>query len=80
MAVKEWAIKDIEGFIKLAEKYDLRKASLNGLEIEFFERKRISQEGDDLQIPVTSDERMPTEDELLLYSTDAFDEIRSERE
>lgn len=67
--------------VKFARKHGLKGLKLDGIEFEFFSPTQSSKpmpftiNGE----PIPDDEKMPTDDEMLHWSTPAFDLIRAQR-
>lgn len=64
------------------KKLGVKTATVEGVTVEFFPKftrkaKPVSQDYSALGEP---SERMPSDDEMLMYSTNEFDRIRSERD
>jgi hypothetical protein len=69
--------------VRFARKNGLKSLKMNGIELEFFSPNRPpinptikGAHG----LPLGTDERLPTDDEMLMYSTESFDHMRLQRE
>jgi len=63
------------------KKLGVKTATVEGVTVEFFPRftRKAKVQPADYSALSEPDERMPTDDEMLFYSTDEFDKIRVER-
>lgn len=72
--------KDLLETLSALKKLGVRTATVGEVTVEFFPRhtRKAKMRPDDYKV-LDDSERMPTEDEMLFYSTDEFDRLRSER-
>lgn len=74
--------KDIAKLVRFARKNGLKRLKCGDIEFEFtqgpMQEARIPRNAPGE--PITTDERPPSEDEFLLWSTPHFDQLRAERE
>lgn len=63
------------------KKLGVKTATVEGVTVEFFPKftRKVKPKPSDYSNIDEPDERMPTDDEMLFYSTDEFDKIRTER-
>jgi len=63
------------------KKLGVKVATVEGITVEFFPKftRKAKPKSQDYSALTEPDERMPTDDEMLFYSTDEFDKIRTER-
>lgn len=72
-------IKNLRALIQLAKEEGLKTLSFNGIKFELSAQpKSVTSQAGQLEA-LTSDIREPTEDEMLLWSTDYYDELRTQR-
>lgn len=69
----------LEFLIELAKRENIKRLRFNNIEFEFDVPKQPIVDDMDLT-PKTLADQMPGDDEMLLYSTPHFDELRAERE
>ena len=75
--------KDLLDLLKKAKKLGIKKLTItdNGEKtFEFFDRPFDKYKPTKADILGELPDRMPTDDEMLMYSTDEFDRMREERE
>jgi len=63
------------------KKLGVKTATVDGVTVEFFPKftRKSKPQSMDYSTLAEPAERMPTDDEMLFYSTDEFDKIRTER-
>jgi len=63
------------------KKLGVKTATVEGVTVEFFPKftRKAKPKAVDYSAVSESDERMPTDDEMLMWSTDEFDKLRAER-
>lgn len=63
------------------KKIGVKSATVEGVTVEFFPKstRKAKPKAGDYSSLSEPEERMPTDDEMLFYSTDEFDRIRAER-
>jgi hypothetical protein len=73
-------IKDAKELITYAKLNGIKRIKVAGLEVEFHEEKGVVYPSSALEMGIPADgEAMPTEDEMLLWSSPAYDEIKAQR-
>jgi pantothenate kinase len=75
--------KGLIDLLKKAKKLGIKKITISNTgeqSFEFFDRPFDKFKPSKADIMGEMPERMPTDDEMLMYSTDEFDRIREERE
>lgn len=72
--------KDLLETLTALKKLGVKTATVGEVTVEFFPRfTRKSRMRTEDYKALDDSERMPTEDEMLFYSTDEYDRLRSER-
>ena len=63
------------------KKLGVKTATVEGVTVEFFPKfsRKTKPKSMDYTDLIESDDRIPTDDEMLFYSTDEFDKLRTER-
>lgn len=63
------------------KKLGVKIATVDGITVEFFPKytRKSKPKGQDYTEFLEPSDKMPTEDEMLFYSTDEFDKLQAER-
>lgn len=74
--------KDIAKLVRFARKQGLKRLKCGDIEFEFTQGPVQAAKAGKITAgePLTTDERPPSEDEFLLWSTPHFDQLRAERD
>lgn len=75
-------LKEFTKYIKFARKHGLKRLKIGEIDFEFSHPQAATIPGKKDTIggaPLNDSERMPTEDEMLLWSTSAYDDVRADR-